>query len=119
MTRVMWDYYKMEIRNVGVEYFLHNFITFLFLTDQALLLWRFSDVPFMKGFMLSWGIYEITFDYLLNFFRKKPVFTYFGDFTDKKNLSFIEEKIYQFLSWKVIMAVKVAFFALTVVYYAS
>lgn len=108
----------IEIQNSSIPYLKHNIITGIMILCQGMLLSLvLPGVSVVEATLLSSGIYEIVFDYGLNFFRNKPVFSYFGDFTDKKNLSFIEREVYARLSWKLIGGVKVAFALVTLIVY--
>lgn len=113
LTRIAWDFRVIEIQNSSIPYLKHNIVTGMIILAQALLAHLLLGVGIVDATLFSWALYEFIFDYGLNFFRNKPVFTYFGDFTDKKNLSFIEREVYAKISWKLIGGFKLAFFILT------
>lgn len=117
LMRIVWDFRVIEVHNSSIPYLKHNIVTGITMLAQAIIIHLLLGAPLVDATLLSWGIYEILFDYGLNVMRNKPTFSYFGNFADKKNLSFIEEHIYAKLPWQLIGGVKLAFFIVTFVVY--
>lgn len=117
LSRIAWDWYTIEVKQQSIRYTLHNIVTGLTLALQIALLTTLLGTPLEDAILMSWSIYYLLFDFGLNFFRGKPVFTYYGDFSDRINLSFIEFEFYQFIPWQVLLIIKIVFVSVSFYFY--
>jgi len=119
MFRLMIDFYRIEVLKRNISYFIHNFVTLIVMVVQVAVMVKYGNVSVFDATFFSFALHWLVFDYLLNMFRNKPVFTYYGDFSDKEALSFIEEYFYQHLHWAILLVLKVLVFLVAITVYGK
>jgi hypothetical protein len=111
--RIVWDGYKILVEREEINHEKHTTATacFMFLTSYAV--FRIEPVRYMvQPVLLSWGIFWLFFDYLLNLLRGKNFF-----YVDQGEVSAKIEKVYVFLGpWKT-LAVKLWWFTVVLSVY--
>lgn len=115
--RALNDYIQIEIEKKSIEYFKSNVTTFLLMVLCCVFPFVTLRVTLLEVGIMALSTYWLIFDYLLNLFRGKPVLSYYGDFSDKKNLSFIEKYFYQRTDWRVLLALKLIIFGFSIYIY--
>jgi hypothetical protein len=117
VLRAKYDYYQIEVRQTSVNYNLSNSITIAAMLFSGVTLYYFTGAsPFKIGFLI-WTTCLLVFDYLLNHYRGKAILSYYGNFEDVENLSFIEKHVYMNASWRSLLLTKVTLFIISILIY--
>jgi hypothetical protein len=116
VLRTIWDQITIEEKNKSIRYALHNAVTLVVIGIQVSVV-RLVGVSYFDAILFSVALYWLLFDFMLNYVRNKPVLSYYGDFTDEKNLSLIEKYVYAKLNWKVLLLIKITVFLIAVAFY--
>jgi hypothetical protein len=119
VLRGIWDWWTIEIKKQSINYAVHNSVTALIILLQTCLLAYITPTPPWEALFISVALHAMLFDYFLNGLRGKPVFSYYGNFKDTVNLSFIEEHIYQKVHWELLLQLKVIFFLQALIIYCD
>lgn len=119
MFRLMIDFYRIEVLKRDISYFIHNLVTGVVMAVQIAVLHKYGNVSVFDAIFFSLALYWLVFDYLLNMFRNKPVFSYYGDFSREEGLSFIEKFFYQHLDWRILLILKVLLFLVAITAYGK
>lgn len=114
VLRAKFDFYIIEVKRKPIEYTISNWVTAAWMTISIILIHVVTDDPIWKITFISFTTHWLVFDYLLNHYRGKPVLSYYGDFEDETNLSFIEEHVYKNASWRALLLAKVNLFIVSI-----
>jgi hypothetical protein len=116
-VRAIDDYDIIENQKRSINYLRQNFLTALSMLGCGIFPYVFRQAPAWEIILMSLTTYWLLMDYLLNWFRGKPILQYYGDLTDEKNLSFIEKYVYRKISWRILLVMKIVLFTISLIIY--
>lgn len=117
VLRAKYDCYMIEVQKTPVVYKVSNSLTVVWMLLSIILIHVVTHDPLWKITFLTFTTHWLVFDYLLNHYRGEPVLSYYGDFEDEVNLSFIEEYVYKDASWRALLLAKVNLFIISILIY--
>lgn len=117
VVRAKYDCFTIEERNQSIDYLRSNTLTLVLIAVSAITIHLFTGGNIWELAFMALTTNWLVFDYLLNHYRGKPVLSYYGDFEDEINLSFIEEYVYKDASWRALLLAKVNLFIISILIY--
>lgn len=115
VVRTVWDGHRILVKRKEVNHGKHWSATAFFIFVSAFSAWRLEPVEYLfQPLLLSWGIFWMLFDYMLNIIRGKDFF-YIDVGLDGKQSNF--DRIYEWLGPYGTFAVKLWFLLLTILVY--
>jgi len=115
LTRALWDAFIIEEKSKSIDYAFHDTVTMATIIAEALVIHSFLGYAWGATIALCFTTHWLVFDFLLNWFRDKPILTYYGDLTVEKDLSFIERHVYRHVAWYWLLIAKVVLFTISAI----
>lgn len=117
VVRAKYDNYMIEVENTPVVYKVSNSLSVVCMMISAAVIYFVTHDPLWKITFVLFTTHWLVFDYLLNHYRNLPILSYYGNFEDELNLSFIEEYVYKDASWRALLLAKINLFIISILIY--